>query len=351
MRPGAWLGLLRDGGFKVDPSRLPMLVGVSGAVPFNSVMAAVQKTIYHRSLVNAELHGPPVFIIGHWRSGTTLLHELLVRDVRFGSPSTYQCFAPHHFLVTEWAFRRFGNWLIPGRRPMDNMAAGWERPQEDEFALMNLGLPSPYRRIAFPRLGGVDMDYLDFEGVSTHDRQLWFDALRRFLTSVSVAGGRPLIVKSPTHTGRVGLLAEQFPDAKFIHLSRDPRDLFPSTIKLWSSLDRIQALHSADDSDLDEYVIECLSRMYRSFHQVRSSLGPGRLMDVRYEELAADPVGTVESIYRQLHLADFGSVRDDLLTWEQNHHRQYQPNQHKIDSQTEGLLRDRWSEYFDHYDY
>ena len=351
MRPKVWFDLLREGGFAVDPSRLPLLVGVSAAGPFNSLMSGVQSIVSRGDLAGAELHGPPVFIIGHWRSGTTLLHELLVRDVRFGSPSTYQCFAPHHFLLTEWAFRRFGKWLLPGRRPMDNMAAGWERPQEDEFALMNLGMPSPYRRIAFPRRGGVDLDYLDFEGVSTEERQKWFETLQRFLLSVSVATGRPLIVKSPTHTGRVGWLAKQFPDAKFIHISRDPRELFPSTKKLWSSLDQIQALQTSDDSELDEYVLQCLERMYRSFHRDRDVLGPGRLIDVRYEDLAARPVETIESIYHQLHLADFDSVRGDLEAWEQQDHRQYSPNRHTLDSQTESVLKERWSEYFERYDY
>src|SRR5690606_26880326 len=122
---------------------------VTFATPFNAVMGLIQNWIWGRRLRSCSLHGPPIFIIGHWRSGTTLLHELLVLDERLSSPSTFQCFAPHHFLLTEWFFRGFCRWLLPGQRPMDNMAAGWDRPQEDEFALVNLGLPSPYRRIAF----------------------------------------------------------------------------------------------------------------------------------------------------------------------------------------------------------
>ena len=39
---------------------------------------------------------------------------------------------------------------MPSRRPMDNMPAGWDRPQEDEFALCMMGQPSPYADIAFP---------------------------------------------------------------------------------------------------------------------------------------------------------------------------------------------------------
>ncbi len=207
MRIGPWYQLLRAGRFRIHPSRIGPLIGVSFAAPINSLLAGTQRVLFGRKLAAAEFHGPPVFIVGHWRSGTTLLHELMVRDDRLSSPSTFQCFVPSHFHVSEWFFRRFAWWLLPGKRPMDNMAAGFDHPQEDEFALLVLGMPSPYRRIAFPNQGPVDLDYLDFDGVPQEDVDRWLAALRQFLLSVSSATGRPLVVKSPTHTGRIGQLA------------------------------------------------------------------------------------------------------------------------------------------------
>ena len=82
-------------------------------------------------------------------------------------------------------FRRFAGWLLPNKRPMDNMAAGWDRPQEDEFALLTMGLPSPYRRMAFPNDPPVHMDYLDFEGVAEEEIQDWMQSLRSFLLTVA----------------------------------------------------------------------------------------------------------------------------------------------------------------------
>ena len=355
MRPATWAKLLAQGGFRVDPSRVPMLIGVTATTPFNALMAGVQNVVRRADLADAKLHGPPVFIIGHWRSGTTMLHELLVRDERFGSPTTYQCFAPHHFLVTGSLIRRFGGWLIPGRRPMDNMTAGWELPQEDEFAIMNLGLPSPYRRMAFPRQDDVDTDYLDLEGVPATDRDHWAATLHRFLANVSVASDRPLIVKSPTHTGRVKLLAETFPGAKFVHITRDPRMLYPSTCRLWQSLDDVQGLQritdSADTSRLHDYVIGCFRRMYDAFHRDRDAIDDGHLIDIRYEDLVADPVETIADVYHRLHLADFETARPELQRWATEEHRQYQPNTHQLDDKIEHILRQHWADYFERYGY
>ena len=262
MRPLTWLNLLRQGRFRIHGRRLHHVVGSAIATPVNTVLAGMQNLIFGRKTTNAQLEGPPVFILGHWRSGTTLLHELMVRDERFSSPSTLQCFAPHHFLVSEWAFLKFGRWALPNKRPMDNMATGWDRPQEDEFALMNLGFPSPYRRIAFPNQPPVDMDYLDFKNVDPSEIDAWISGLRQFLLNVSLATGRPLVIKSPTHTGRLAHLAKAFPEAKFIHLTRDPRALFPSTIRLWRSLDGVQAMQVPKVHNYEDYVIKSFQRMY-----------------------------------------------------------------------------------------
>ena len=351
MRPVTWIRLLKHGRFRFSPSRFPHAIGASIASPINTVLTGIQKLVFGRKLAAAELHGPPVFIIGHWRSGTTLLHELMVRDERYSSPSTFQCFAPHHFLVTEWIFRRFFSWLLPTKRPMDNMSAGWERPQEDEFALMNLGLPSPYRRIAFPNEGFVDMNYLDFDRVSKVDINNWLYALRKFMLGVSTATGRPLVIKSPTHTGRLAQLAKEFPEARFIHIVRDPRALFPSTCRLWRGLCDAQSMQNPKHDDEVAYVIECLRRMYASFEKARESLDDHRLVDVRYEDLTANPVQTMETIYGQLRLSDFETVRPAIEQWAQTEHKSYQPNQHSLDAEHEALIRDSWQHYFERYGY
>ncbi len=351
MRPLTWFRLLRSGHFRVHPTRIGILIGVTLSTPVNTILAWLESLIFRSQLAVAELHGPPVFIVGHWRSGTTLLHELMVRDERLSSPSTFQCFAPHHFLVSQWFFRRFAGWLLPGRRPMDNMAAGWDRPQEDEFALLTLGLPSPYRRIAFPNNGPVDLAYLDFDGVPEADVQSWLTGLRSFLQKVSISTGRPLVIKSPTHVGRIKQLANEFPEAKFIHITRDPRELFPSTVRLWRGLDEVQALQKPDASQLEAYVVECFRRMYAAFHRDRDQLPAGRMLDVRYEDLIADPVATLRNIYQTLHLSDFEAVSPVIEAWVESDHRHYKPNQHRLADSTEKMIRDEWRDYFERYGY
>ena len=349
--PGAWFRLLCAGRFRIHPTRIPLASIVTIATLFNLLLGTLQQLLCRRRLAEAELHGPPVFVVGHWRSGTTLLHELMVLDERLSSPSTLQCFAPHHFLISEWFFRRFARWLLPKKRPMDNMETGWDRPQEDEFALLALGLRSPYRRMAFPNQPPPDMDFLDFRDVAPDEIQDWLQSLRSFLVTVSIVTGRPLVVKSPTHTGRIAWLAREFPEAKFIHITRDPRDLFPSTCRLWQGLDEAQALQKPRHEHLESYVVECFQRMYASFQVGRDQINPQRLIDVRYEDLVYDPVATMKQIYETLRLSDFESVEPILRQWVDSKHQAYQTNQHQLDPSTAEKIQSAWRDYFERYGY
>ena len=118
------------------------------------------------------------------------------------------------------------------------------------------------------------------------------------------------MLKSPTHTARVRTILEVFPDAKFVHIVRDPLVLFPSTVRLWKSLSEVQGFQiPRDDAGwIEGHVLDTFVRMYECFEQDRELVPPGRLIDVRYEDLVADPVGKMRDIYRRLDLGDFAEV-------------------------------------------
>src|SRR5207244_9423156 len=144
-------------------------------------------------VAETEIREPPIFIVGHWRSGTTYLHELMVLDDRFAYPTTYECFAPNHFLLTEWLATHLAWWAVPAQRPMDNMAAGWECPQEDEFALCNMGLPSPYLRCAFPNDPPEAAEYLDMQGVPAAEQERWKAGLVGFVMALTFKKQKRLV--------------------------------------------------------------------------------------------------------------------------------------------------------------
>lgn len=352
MRTGCWWRLLARNKFRIAPSRLHIAVGVSCFTPVNDLLAGIQWTWFNRNIERTPIGRDPIFILGHWRSGTTLLHELLVTDPQFASPNTFQCFAPSHFLISEYLMVRFGNFLLPKKRPMDEMAAGWQLPQEDEFALMNLGVPTPYLRIAFPRTQPSALEYLDMRGLSSGEREHWRKNFLWFIKALTYRYlGKQLVLKSPPHTGRVAELLKLFPKAKFIHLTRDPRKLFSSTLRLWRSLDAVQGLQpTPPEAELKDYVTDCLKRMYEGFETARSAIPAQQFAQISYEELVADPIATVDSLFKQLELGDFERVRPELAKRLVNH-GSYRTNQHEISPELEQEILQRWPQYAATYGY
>ena len=345
-----WARLVAEHRCRCSPSRWGLLATVSLATVFNSAAGALTTLTQGRRLRRAAPTPPPVFIIGHWRSGTTLLHELMMLDDRFCCPNTFQCIAPAHFLLTEGFLAPAVGWLMPAKRPMDDVVAGPDRPQEDEFALANLGAPSPYRRMAFPVTSPPWPEALDLTKLAPAERQRWQRLMRWFLAALALRDARRPVLKSPPHTARMALLAEMFPGARFIHVVRDPFVVFPSTVRLWRSLHHTQGLQVDPGSHIEEYVFAAFEEMYRAFERDRTGLPPGSLHELRYEDLVADPVGSLARVYERLELGDFSALRPALEA-EARSMRDYRTNTYQHDPRVVAEIGRRWGGFIERYGY
>lgn len=351
MRTTDWLRLLARNRFRIHPIRLGLTFTVTSVTLINSTLSVFQKLLYNRKVAQTEITEAPIFIIGHWRSGTTYLHELLVRDERFAFPTTYECYAPHHFLISGGWMPKLIGFLLPRTRPMDNMLAGFDHPQEDEFALSNLGCPTPYWRMVFPNEPPCYMELLDMQGVAPELLVRWKRDMLWFVQALTFHKRKRLILKSPPHTGRVQTLTELFPDARFIHITRHPETLFASTRRLWPLLDAAQALQLPRNEHLDEYVFAAFERMYRGFESQRRALASNRICDVRYEDLVRDPVPEMRRIYDRLELGDFETMQPKLEAFVATQ-RDYQATRHEeLEPEIKAEIRRRWGAYASKYGY
>jgi hypothetical protein len=346
----AWLRMLARNRFAVHWSLLYVALIVTFVSIGHTVLRLIQEAIYGRRIRRTRITHPPIFIIGHWRSGTTFLHELMIQDERFGFPNTYECLDPGHFLLTERWFVPLFRFLIPSHRPMDNMAAGFERPQEDEFALCMIGVPSPYLTIAFPNHPPQDQEYLDFEGVRPRALARWKLALYRFLQQLTYKSGKRLILKSPPHTGRIKVLQEMFPGALFVHIMRDPYVVYPSTVKLWKTFYQLHGFQRPRFVGLEEHVFATFLRMYAKLEEGRRLVEPARFCDVRYEDLVRDPVGQMHRIYDHFGLGGFDAFLPRLEAYLTSV-KGYETNRYQLTPDERAKITQRWGEVIRRYGY
>ena len=239
----------------------------------------------------------PLFILGHYRSGTTHLHNLLALDPQFAAPTFFQVLNPHTFLTNERWAAPLADRLVVRRRYQDEVALGAGVPSEDEVALGTMTGLSPYLGWYFPR-GVADYDrYLTFRDVPDEEVARWGLALTTFLKKVTLGHGRPLVLKSPPHTARIRLLLGLFPDARFVHIHRDPYEVFRSTRHMIRAVQPVFRLQECPTPDGDDRIISVYTEMYDAYFEQRGLIPEGRLCEVGYEDLERDPVGVVGSVY------------------------------------------------------
>jgi len=345
-----WSRLLWRNRFAVHPRYWYIAGIVSAASTMNLVLRWVQKGLYGEQLAQTSLQKQPLFVIGHWRTGTTLLHELLIQDPQFNYPDFFACFNPNHRLLTERFFKTYAKWMAPEQRPMDNMAAGWDRPQEDEFALCLLGLPSTYIDLAFPQGAPMHPGSLDLSGLSPSELKHWKRTFTQFLQTIAFRDDRRLVLKSPPHTARIPALLDLFPDARFLHIVRDPYVVFPSTVNLWNSLTSRQCLQTPPRSGIEEKVLREFRVIYDRLDEARPLLKPGRFHELRYEELVKDPVGEMKKVYGALELDGFDEAKPRV----EHYLKQttgYETNKYTMtDEQRERVTRE-WGDVIERYGY
>jgi omega-hydroxy-beta-dihydromenaquinone-9 sulfotransferase len=277
-----------------------------------SALAGLQATVSREQLANANFRDA-VVVLGYWRSGTTLLHELLCLDARYTYPTTHACMNPHHFLLSEASALARGG--TSAQRPMDEMEVRSSSPQEDEFALLSLGARSPYEALVIPKTLPEALKLTDPRDLSAPDEKRWREVFLSFLGGVSARGmGRPMILKSPTHGARVSTLRELLPDARFVLILRDPLTNFESVVRMWRKMFETYALGPIpSDDEIREAVIADRPRFEAKLAASTADLPENRFATLTYESLIASPAGVIEQLYARLELGDFDTVREALI--------------------------------------
>ncbi|PYV61951.1 MAG: hypothetical protein DMG95_10965 [Acidobacteria bacterium] len=305
---GSWRQLRRN--WKLPASPMLMWQTLVPGTMF-SAMAGVQKTISREHLVKANFRNA-IVVLGYWRSGTTLLHELLCLDTRYTYPTTHACMNPHHFMMSEAAALARGGASM--HRPMDEMEVRSSSPQEDEFAFLSLGARSPYEALLMPSILPDALKLTDPRDLSPKDEKRWRELFVNFLGGVSARGmGRPMILKSPTHGARVSTLRELLPEARYILIARDPMTNFESVVRMWKKMFESYAIGPMiSDDQIREAVLQDRPRFEGKLTAGTADLPANRFAAIAYESLVANPLGVIEDLYGRLELGNFDPMREVL---------------------------------------
>lgn len=295
-----WLPRLWAARWRVGLVYLPRLAAILCFSALNTILSLPERLVLPL-IVRRRGIRPPVFIVGVHRSGTTHLHNLLALDPQFTTPRTYQVMNPVGFNFSGWLIAPIFGVFLPWKRPMDSVRFHLWAPQEEEFAVAGLCRLSPYWGLTFPRDGAAYDRFILPERFSPAELSRWKRVYGYLLRKLTLFSRRRLLLKNPYNTGRVALLAEMFPGAKFIHIYRHPFAVCRSNAHMATEGHVINQLQDPDPAD--NYTTRFLGNyraMEDAFYRDLGSLAPGQATEVRFEDLERDPIGQIERIYAAL---------------------------------------------------
>lgn len=260
----------------------------------------------------------PVFILGHARSGTTLMHRIMARDgERFSAFMLYELFFPSLLQKKVIRLLAVGDRILLGGR-IERRLRAWEDEkfgktqdihkmgltlfEEDDF-ILTLSCASGYWIVLLPYMDKLDFYHVDERAPKSRQRMMRFygECVRRQLY---LNGAKKLhLSKNPTFCGRVGTLLEVFPDARIVYMARNPEETIPSLLKLmktgwsmrgWNEEDMLRSLRTLAHQSYETYTgpLDVIAR----HPETRSAI-------VDYRALVDDTSNTVKQAYRDLELS------------------------------------------------
>ena len=338
-RPAIILKVIK--GYRIDLRYYPKFALTILVSLIFEVFNLAERIIFRKKLKTVQAQEPPVFIIGFWRSGTTLLHSLLCRDPRAGYVTTFQGVFPNLVLTQKQWFKALINSLLPKKRPFDGYSMDMDFPQEEDFAMMSLQAKSLYKMFYFPKdFDDIYARELYFEQLTEKQRSLWEKEYMTIITKALLnTGGKRYMSKNPCNIFRINTLIKLFPEAKFIFIYRNP---YPVVESLYRFVNEV--LPGSELQYLEGGIPrQRFARLYKDalneYMSAKENIPAYNLLEIKYEDFKNQPLEMIRDIYSRFNMPGIEQALPRMESYlEKNHPDSREP--YTIDPETYQLVNE-----------
>ncbi len=315
------------------------------------VEGLIERAIYKRRIRETKIRQAPIYVVGHWRSGTTYLFNLLSCDPNHAYMNSMHTYMFDHFLLLYKFLTPFFNRALDGSRPGDAMDFSLDSPQEECYAIANIIEDTFSHLITFPQNAAHYLDMNFEDSMSNRQKKRWMHANLYILKKMTYAhDGKRMLFKSPDNTCKTGMLHKMYPNAKFIHIYRSPYDVVLSTLNMLKEGVPLMTLEDMPgDEELEDFVLYMYTRLYHQYFRDLEMLPPENVIEISYDELVQDPQQILERIYKHLHLPGY-EVAKPCFQEHIDSQKNYKRNHFTLPTRLHRKINQQLKFFFEHYD-
>lgn len=349
-----WMRLLREN--PITPENKKQVRFMTFFSFVLGIPAFLEWLIFYLPIKRTKLKKDPVYIVGHWRTGTTFLQNLLTRDPQFAWFDPIRTVVFNNCILLKKPIGYFMSklGLLKGARPMDNLEYTFDLPMEEVFAQATISTQAIAHMLVFPD-GGKGTKYIETAFIDEQPEKKqneWKKAYDYILKKVTyLYKGKQLLLKSPENTCRIGMLKKCYPGAKFINIYRDPYVTIMSTANMFKKEMGLFCLNEKPtDEFIEDTIIDLFERIYRKTFNELYAMSESDYIDICYEDFCQAPKDYLKKIYEQLGIAGF----EEALPYFEKYldsQKNYQKNKFTLDPVLRDKINDRLGFYFEHYGY
>ena len=302
MRLSMFIKLIMKNGMSLRPKYLVRFLFLLQNGVWASIFYRKEKSVYQEKIKTKELPDNPIIIIGHWRTGSTFLHQLLALDSDLVTSNVFQGSIPDSFLTSRKSYEPIMGRALKGTRPMDQVKLSMDEPLEDEYAIFRLCSYSPLKSLIFPKSKGYFLN--DYPNFLPEGEELikWKEAVKLFYKKLTFENKKTILIKNPFHSFRIDVLNEIFPNARYIHITRHPHKVVPSTIRMWDIVGSQNTMNRKWQKPNVENTSDLLNRMLGKIDKDLKKLPENRYCEIKFEDLEKDPIEEIKRIYNHLNV-------------------------------------------------
>jgi len=276
---------------------------------------------------------------------------MFMQDRSFGYTSIFQSVLPEIMLTFEKTFTpplQFVSRLFRLQNHFHRIPLTWKDfPGEEDVALTALLqtdasqwgslFPANYNNYLEKNILMTNVSLTEIEG--------WKRKYLFLLKKISMNNNqKQLVLKNPPNTARIKLLYSLFPEAKFIHIMRNPLQVFASNRKFWSVIKKNYALGTTRSINTDNIILGSYAAIMQKYQEEKKMLPPDQLVEIRYEDFIAQPVQTLHHLYKRLNLGNFELTKQSMIDFA-GQQKKYRTLQHNLDEEIKQRVLSEWDPY------